>query len=175
MSNIFTVQEQLMENLERLMAHSQDDVMLTNLMQDGLNEIQSTVARFHEFEEANDRTVNEFKETLEKELVSVQIKTEKTHMKLNKRIIAINFSLSLMQNKMQQLQKQVQNRKMVYEKLQRDKQLEMEHGERIRKQFLQKQMELEYVLSSRVIFILFVYQRDSFIENSFFFFLFCTN
>lgn len=60
-----------METLERLVAQTENDTLLTNLMQDGLNEIQNTVARFHEFEEANCRAINESKEMLEKESVSV--------------------------------------------------------------------------------------------------------
>lgn len=49
------------------------------------------------------------------------------------------------QSKIDELQKQVENRKMVYENLVRDKKLEVEHSERIRKQFQQKQWDLEYV------------------------------
>lgn len=52
-----------------------------------------------------------------------------------------------LKHQMHELQKQAQNREMVYNNLLRDKQLEEEHHERIRKQFLQKQLELEYVVS----------------------------
>lgn len=55
---------------------------------------------------------------------------------------------------MHELQKQVQNHEMVYKNLLLDEQLGMEHGERIRKQFLQKQVELEYVYSLHL-FLLF--------------------
>lgn len=51
--------------------------------------------------------------------------------------------MTQLKHQMYELQKQVQNREMVYNNLLRDKQLEKEHGERIRKQFLQKQFELE--------------------------------
>lgn len=45
---------------------------------------------------------------------------------------------------MHELQKQVQNREVVYNRLVRDQQLEIELHEHVRKQFLQKQLELEY-------------------------------
>lgn len=48
---------------------------------------------------------------------------------------------------MDELQNQIQKCKMVYKKLLRDKQLEREFCERIRKQYLQKQLELEYVFN----------------------------
>lgn len=67
---MFTVQEQLMESLDRLMARLENDTMLTNRMEDSLNEIQSTVSRFHEFGETNHCAINQSKEKFEKEPVS---------------------------------------------------------------------------------------------------------
>lgn len=63
---LFTVQEQLMESLERLMVQSENDAMMADLMQERMNGIQSTVAQYHRFEEENDRATVESKEQLEK-------------------------------------------------------------------------------------------------------------
>lgn len=46
---------------------------------------------------------------------------------------------------MDELQQQIVNRESVYEKILHCKELEQEIGERIQKQFYQKQIELEYV------------------------------
>lgn len=65
------VQQQLMETLERLMTQAEKDAAVTDLMQASLNDIQSSAMRFHELEKANNRVVNESKELLEMELVSI--------------------------------------------------------------------------------------------------------
>lgn len=65
------VQQQLMETLERLMTQAEKDAAVTDLMQASLNDIQSSAMRFHELEKANHHVVNESKELLEMELVSI--------------------------------------------------------------------------------------------------------
>lgn len=47
---------------------------------------------------------------------------------------------------MHELEKQIQNREIVYNNLMHGKRLEKELGEHIQKQFQNKQLELEYVL-----------------------------
>lgn len=68
---MFSVQEQLMENLERLILQSKKDATVTGLMQDSLNEIQSTVTRLNELETASKSVVNESMELFEKEWVGI--------------------------------------------------------------------------------------------------------
>lgn len=68
-----------MANLERLVAQSEKDATVTNLIQDSLNDIQSSASRFHELEKVNHRVINESKELLEMELVSISIKTQSVY------------------------------------------------------------------------------------------------
>lgn len=48
------------------MVQSENDAMMASLVLNQMNGIQSTVARFHEFEEENVRAINDAKEKLGK-------------------------------------------------------------------------------------------------------------
>lgn len=53
--------------------------------------------------------------------------------------------MTVLQVEVQELQKKIRDREIVYDKLMREQRMEKEIGERIQQQFRLKQLELEYV------------------------------